>query len=62
MEETIGWRKVNDEELRNMYSSTDMRMFRSKRMRWVGHVLCIKEKLNVYKHLIVKPEQRRPFI
>jgi hypothetical protein len=34
MEEVIeSWRKLNDEELHNLYSSTDIRMIKSRRMR-----------------------------
>jgi hypothetical protein len=38
-EVTGGWRKLHNEELHNLYSSPDIvRMIRSRRMRWVGHV------------------------
>jgi hypothetical protein len=34
-----GWRKPHKEELHNMYSlSSIIRMIKSRRMRWVGHV------------------------
>jgi hypothetical protein len=37
-------RKVHNEELHNLYSSTDIiRMIKSRRMRWVGHVSCMGE-------------------
>jgi hypothetical protein len=33
------WRKVRNEELRNLYSSPNIiRMIKSRRMRWAGHV------------------------
>jgi hypothetical protein len=36
---TGGWRKLHNEELQNLYSSLSMiRMIKSKRMRWAGHV------------------------
>jgi hypothetical protein len=36
---TGDWRKVHNEELHNMYSSPNIiRMIRSMRMRWAGHV------------------------
>jgi hypothetical protein len=36
---TGGWRKVYDEELRDLYSSPSIiRIIKSRRMRWVGHV------------------------
>jgi hypothetical protein len=39
-EVTGGWRKLHNEELHNMYSSPNIiRMIRSRRMRWAGHVV-----------------------
>jgi hypothetical protein len=33
------WRKLHNEELHNLCSSPDMiRMIKSRRMRWAGHV------------------------
>jgi hypothetical protein len=38
-EVTGGWRKLHNEELHNLYSSPSIiRMIKSRRMRWVGHV------------------------
>jgi hypothetical protein len=38
-EATGEWRKLHNEELHNMYSSTDIiRQVKSRRMRWAGHV------------------------
>jgi hypothetical protein len=38
-EETGGWRKLHNEELHNLYSSPSViRMIKSRRMRWAGHV------------------------
>jgi hypothetical protein len=38
-EETGGWRKLHNEELHNLYSSTSIiRIIKSRRMRWAGHV------------------------
>jgi hypothetical protein len=38
-EVTGEWRKLNNEELHNLYSSPDIiRQVTSRRMRWVGHV------------------------
>jgi hypothetical protein len=39
VEVTGGWRKLHNEELHNLYSSPGIiRMIKSTRMRWVGHV------------------------
>jgi hypothetical protein len=36
---TGGWRKLRNEELHNLYSSSSIvRMIKSKRMRWAWHV------------------------
>jgi hypothetical protein len=33
------WRKLHNEELHNLHSSASIiRMFKSRRMRWTGHV------------------------
>jgi hypothetical protein len=34
-----GWRKLHNKELHNLYSSlSTIRMIKSRRMRWAGHV------------------------
>jgi hypothetical protein len=34
-----GWRKLHNKELHNLYSSPNIiRMIKSRRMRWAGHV------------------------
>jgi hypothetical protein len=38
-EMTGNWRKLHNEELHNLYYSPNLiRMMKSRRMRWVGHV------------------------
>jgi hypothetical protein len=55
------WRKLHNEELRNLYSSPDIiRQVKSRRMRWAGHVARMGEDRKVYKVLVGKPEGRRP--
>jgi hypothetical protein len=56
-EVTGGWRKLHNEELHNLYSSPSMiRMIKSRRMRWAGHVARMGEKRNAYRILMGKPE------
>jgi hypothetical protein len=43
-EVTGGWRKLHNEELHGLYSSTSVvRVIKARRMRWVGHVACMGE-------------------
>jgi hypothetical protein len=57
-----GWRKLHNEELRNLYSSPSIiRMIESRRMRWVGYVARMGEKRNAYRLLMGMPEGKRPF-
>jgi hypothetical protein len=57
----VSWREFNSGELHNMYSSPDIiRQIKSRRMRWVGHMVCMAEGRNVYRVLVRKPEGRRP--
>jgi hypothetical protein len=58
---TGGWRKLHNEELHNLYSSPSIiRIIKSRRMRWAGHVARMEEKRNVYRLLAGKPEGKRP--
>jgi hypothetical protein len=57
------WRKLHSEELHNLYSSPDIiRQFKSRRMRWAGHVARMVEDRKVYKVLVGKPEGKRPLV
>jgi hypothetical protein len=58
---TGGWRKLHNEELHNLYSSPSIiRIIKSRRMRWAGHVARMGEKRNVYRLLVRKSEGKRP--
>jgi hypothetical protein len=51
------WRKLHNEELHNLYSWPNIiRMIKSRRMRWTGHVARMGEKRNAYRILMGKPE------
>jgi hypothetical protein len=55
------WRKLYNEELHNLYSSLSIiRIIKSRRMRWAGHVTRMGEKRNVYRLLVAKPEGKSP--
>jgi len=55
-----GWRRLHNEELHNLYTSPNIiRVIKSERMRWAGHVAHTGELRNTYI-LVVKPEKERP--
>jgi hypothetical protein len=58
---TEEWRKFHNEELRDLYSSPSIiRIIKSRRMRWAGHVARMGEKRNSYRLLVGKPEGKIP--
>ena len=49
------------EELNDLYSSSNIvRVIKSRRMKWAGHVARMGEERRVYRVLVEKPERRRP--
>ena len=55
------WRKLHNEELNSLYSSPNIvRVIKSRRMRWAGHVARMEEGRGVHKVLVAKPEGKRP--
>jgi hypothetical protein len=49
-------KKLYNEELHNSYSSPNIiRIIKSRRMRWTGQVVCMKNIRNTYKILVRKP-------
>jgi hypothetical protein len=60
-EVTGEWRKLHNEELRDLYSSPSIiRIIKSWRMRWASHVARMREKRNAYRLLVGKTEGKRP--
>jgi hypothetical protein len=60
-EVTGEWRKLHNEELRDLYSSPSIiRIIKSRKMRRAGHVARMEEKRNAYRLLVGKPEGKRP--
>jgi hypothetical protein len=58
---TGGWRKLHNEELRDLYSSPSIiRVVKSRGKRWEWHVYRMGEKRNAYRLLVGKPEGKRP--
>ena len=53
---TEEWRKLHNEELNDLYPSLNIvRVVKSRRMRWAGHVARMGERRGVYKILVGKP-------
>jgi hypothetical protein len=53
--------KLHNEELIDPYSSPIIvRVIKSTRMRWVGHVAWMGEGRGMYRVLVGKPEEKRP--
>ena len=60
-EVTGEWRRFHNEELNDSYSSPNIvRVIKSRRMRWAGHVARMGEERAVYRVLVGKAEGRRP--
>jgi hypothetical protein len=56
-----GCRKLHNEELHNLHPSPSIiRMIKSRRMRWAGHVSRMGKKINAYRILVGKPEGKIP--
>jgi hypothetical protein len=58
-----GWRKLSSRELHNFYCLPSIiRMTKSRRMRWAGHVPYMGKKRNAYRAraLVGKPEGKGP--
>ena len=52
---------MHNEGLNDLYSSPNIvRVIKSRRMRWAGHVVCMGEERGVYRVLVGKPDGRRP--
>jgi len=55
------WRKLHNEELNVLYCSPNiLRVTKSRRMRWAGHVARMGGRRGVYRVLVGKPEGERP--
>ena len=52
---------INNEELNDLYTSYSIvRVIKSRKIRWAGHVARMWERRGVYRVLVGKPEGRRP--
>src|SRR5215475_849391 len=58
-EVTGEWRKLHNEELKDLYSSPSVVRVVKSRMRWAGHVTRMGEDRGVHSVLVGKPEEKR---
>jgi hypothetical protein len=55
----VGWRRLHNKKLHNLYASTNIiRVIKSRCMRWVGHVTCTGEMINANKILVRKTSRQ----
>jgi hypothetical protein len=60
-EEDGSWRKLHNDELHKLYSSPNIvRVIKSRRMRWTGHVARMGKERDVYRVLVGRHEVKRP--
>ena len=60
-EVTGEWRRLRNEEVNDLYSSPNIvRVIKSRRMRWAGHVARMGEERGAYRVLVGKPDGKRP--
>jgi len=54
---TEEWSKLHNDELNDLYCSSNIvRVIKSRRMKWAGHVARMGERRGVYRVLVGKPE------
>ena len=54
------WRKLHNEELNDQYCSPNVvRVIKSRKMKWAGHVARMDERMGEYRVLVGKPEGKR---
>jgi hypothetical protein len=54
------WGRLHSEELNDLYSPPNIRVIKSRRIKWTEHVARMGERRVVYRVLVGKPEGKRP--
>ena len=58
---TREWRKLHNEELNDLYSSPNIiQVIKSRRMRWVMHMACMRDKRGENRVLMGRPDGKEP--
>jgi hypothetical protein len=56
-----GLRGLHNENLHNLYClSSIIRMIKSRKIRWAGHIACMRERMKAYRILVRNPEEKKP--
>jgi hypothetical protein len=55
------WRRLHNKGFYALYSPNIIRVIKSRRLRWAGHVAHMGERRGAYSTLVGKPDGRRPF-
>ena len=59
-EVTGEWRRLHNEELYDLYSSSNIiRLIKSRKTRWAGRVACMGDRRGAYRGLAGRPEGKR---
>ena len=62
MDENGEWKRLHNEELHSLYRSPNIvRVIKSRRLRWAGHVAGMVKDRSAFKILTGKPTGKRPF-
>ena len=60
-DENRKWRRLHNEELHSLYCSPNIvRVFKSRRLGWAGHVARMEEGRSAFRILTGKPTGKRP--
>ena len=60
-DENVEWKRLHNEELHSFYRSPNIvRVIKSSRLRWAGHVARMEESRSPFKILTGKPTGKRP--
>jgi hypothetical protein len=55
-----GWRRLHNEELHNLYASLNIiRVVKSRRMSWAGHVAHMEDMRNAHRILVGKHDEKK---
>jgi hypothetical protein len=59
-EVTGEWRRIHNGEVYDLTSPNIVRVIKSRKVRWAGHVARMGRRRDVYRVLVGKPEGKRP--